>query len=94
MPKFIKGFGDKVLVKMNSYISIIEKSFYVFGMLLGTVLITLFNVQIILLIEGVLYLLSLLLINLIKNYLNILTANASVKSDSDLYREKSNLITH
>lgn len=94
MPKFIKGFGDKVLVKMNSYISIIEKSFYVFGMLLGAVLITLFNVQIILLIEGALYLLSLLLINFIKNYLNILNANALVKSDSDLYREKSNLITH
>lgn len=84
-PKFIKSFGEAHIVKLNSYISIVEKVLYVLGMTIGSFLIARTEINVILYIELVMYAVSLVLILSISKDLFYNFEKVAQEEESDSY---------
>ncbi|WP_240507161.1 hypothetical protein [Staphylococcus cornubiensis] len=84
-PKFIKSFGEAHIVKLNSYISIVEKVLYVLGMTIGSFLIARTEINVILYIELVMYAVSLVLILSISKDLFYNFEKIAQEEESDSY---------
>lgn len=84
-PKFIKSFGEAQIVKLNSYISIVEKVLYVLGMTIGSFLIARTEINVILYIELVMYAVSLVLVLSISKDLFYNFEKVAQEEDVDTY---------